>query len=320
MITHDKTTTSVADSCASLKGEGLDEVCACCGIAEVDDVKLKRCDGGCDLVKYCSDKCQELHREQHEAACKKRKAELHDKKLFSQNDISHLGECPICFLPLSIDPSKSTMMGCCSKIICMGCNHANRKREREQGLEPRCAFCREPTSKSQEEQIKQTMERIKNNDSVAMTEMGKKYHQKGEYDKALEYYAKAAELGNANAHSLLGALYYRGNGVEEDVEKAIHHWEHAAIAGHTVARGLLGFHEKKNGRSDRAAKHYIIAANLGCNISLQSVKKLFVAGIVSKEDYAAALRAYQAAVDATKSAERERAEANRIARRNCKRT
>ena len=41
------------------------EVCANCGIAGVDNIKLEDCDG-CDLVKYCSDGCRELHREQHE--------------------------------------------------------------------------------------------------------------------------------------------------------------------------------------------------------------------------------------------------------------
>jgi hypothetical protein len=41
-----------------------DEVCASCAKPEVDDVKLKKCDD-CDLVKYCSDDCQENHREQH---------------------------------------------------------------------------------------------------------------------------------------------------------------------------------------------------------------------------------------------------------------
>ena len=48
------------------EGEEKDlNVCANCGIAGVDDVTLKDCDGGCDLVKYCSDKCQENHRGQH---------------------------------------------------------------------------------------------------------------------------------------------------------------------------------------------------------------------------------------------------------------
>src|SRR6056300_1699811 len=101
------------------KVEELDadeEVCACCGIAAVDDITLKFCDD-CDLVKYCSNDCQENHRDHHNEECKKRKAELHGKELFTQNDVSHLGECPLCCLPLPLVENKSTMMGCCSKYI-----------------------------------------------------------------------------------------------------------------------------------------------------------------------------------------------------------
>ncbi len=127
-----------------------EEVCASCGIAAVDDITLKFCDD-CDLVKYCSDECQENHRPQHKQECKERKTELHGKKLFSQPDISHLGECPLCCLPLSLDAGKSIMMPCCCKSICKGCCYANQKRELNQGLEQRCAFCREPIAESDEE-------------------------------------------------------------------------------------------------------------------------------------------------------------------------
>ncbi len=157
------------------------ECCASCGIAVVDDIRLKLCGGGCDLVKYCSDGCQTNHREQHEEECKKRKAESHDKQLFTQPDSSYLGECPLCFLPLPLDPSKSTLNTCCCKSICKGCNnYANKKREIEQGLENRCAFCREPLPKSQEESNKRIMNRIKKNDPVAMIDMGKKHYREGD--------------------------------------------------------------------------------------------------------------------------------------------
>ena len=81
---------------SSTAGEGVeaaeaDICCANCGIAEVDDIKLlEECDG-CDLVKYCSDKCREEHREQHVEECNKRKAELHDR------NETHIGKCPLCF-------------------------------------------------------------------------------------------------------------------------------------------------------------------------------------------------------------------------------
>jgi hypothetical protein len=295
-----------------------DEVCACCGIAAVDDVKLKNC--ACNLVKYCTVDCQKNHRPQHKKACKKRLAEMHDDDLFGQPDSSHWGECPICCLSLPIDQGKSAMMSCCCKLICQGCNYANVKREIEQGLEHRCAFCREPISESPEERKKRLMERIKKNDPVAMTHMGKKHFAKGDFGKAFEYYTKAAELGDVEAHGCLGRAYCQGEGVEKDMKRAVYHWEQAAIGGHPFSRGLLAAQEMKNNRPERAAKHLTIAANLGCNDSLQQVKELFVKGIVSKEDYAAALRGYQAAVDAMKSSEREKGEAYFAAREAARRS
>eukprot|EP00985_Skeletonema_marinoi_P006559 scaffold2836_cov95-Skeletonema_marinoi.AAC.5 len=79
-----------------------DTCCAFCGMAEVDDIKLKKC-ADCDLVKYCSDACQKEHTSQHEEDCKKLAAELRDELLFKQPDSRHLGDCPICCLPMPLD-------------------------------------------------------------------------------------------------------------------------------------------------------------------------------------------------------------------------
>jgi hypothetical protein len=185
-----------------------DTCCASCGTAAVDDVTLKNC--ACGLVKYCSIGCQKNHRSKHKKVCKKRLAELHDKQLFEQPDISHMGECPICFLPLPLRAGKSTFMSCCSKTICNGCDYANEKSERERGLQRRCAFYREPLPKSQEESDKMIMERIKKNDPVAMKEMGKTHYGKGDYGKAFEYLTNAAELGHVESHFLLGVYIARG--------------------------------------------------------------------------------------------------------------
>src|SRR6056300_1273753 len=107
--------------------------CASCGKAEVDDVKLKKC--ACDLVKYCSVACRENHGEQDDEECKKRLAEIRERDLFEQPDESHLGECLICCLPLSLDADKSRFMPCCSKLICNGCSFANATREFERHLQ-----------------------------------------------------------------------------------------------------------------------------------------------------------------------------------------
>ena len=52
-------------------------------------------------------------------------------------------------------------------------------------------------------------------------------------------------------------------------------------------------------------KHFLIAANLGHDKSIQSLMKCYANGEVNKEDFAAVLRTHQAAVDATKSPQRE---------------
>jgi tetratricopeptide (TPR) repeat protein len=303
----------------------VDEVCASCGIAGVDDVKLKLCNGGCDLVKYCSDGCQELHREMHEQECKKRVDEmrddiqrraaelrqkfLRDKSLFEVPGGNHLGDCPICCLPLPIDLKKSMLMGCCSKSICKGCHFANQKREYEAGLEHRCAYCREPLPKTDEEFDEYRMERVKKNDPVAMREMGRPYYREGDYKTAFEYFTKAAELGDASAHFNLSVMYCNGLGVEKDEKLKVYHSEEAAIGGYTMARHNLGQIEWNDGRYERAVKHFIIAAKFGDHNSLNALRQLYAEGNASKEDYAAALHEYQAAVDATESVERDEAEA-----------
>eukprot|EP00986_Skeletonema_menzelii_P015409 scaffold11714_cov67-Skeletonema_menzelii.AAC.1 len=137
--------------------------------------------------------------------------------------------------------------------------------------------------------------------------MGGKMHEKGDYKKAFEYWTRAAALGDVQAHYQLSCSYRHGKGVEKDEKKQLHHLIEAAIGGHHGARHNLGCLEGKRGRMDRAGKHFIIAAKLGNDRSLENVKNLYKAGHVSKEDFAAALRGHQAAVDATKSPMRDEA-------------
>ncbi|KAK1734980.1 Sel1-like repeat family protein [Skeletonema marinoi] len=287
--------------------DAADICCASCGIAEVDDIKMMENDA-CDLVKYCSDKCQQDHRPQHETMCKERVAELRDEILFRQPETSHMGECPICFLPLPLDHQKSVMQSCCGKVICHGCGYANLLREREEHVDHTCPFCRHPNPKNMEESNKNKMKRVEKNDPVAIREIGKKHYQKGEYQIAFEYLTKAADLGDASAHHHLSIMYQKGEGVEKDEKKELFHLVEAAIAGHPNARYNLAVNEERNGRCDRSIKHFIIAANLGHDGSIQALKGCYKHGDVSKEDFAGALRAHYAAVNATKSPQRGAAE------------
>jgi len=280
--------------------------CASCGIGDDDDIKLKKCTA-CKLVRYCSVKCQREHRPQHKKTCKKWAVESRDELLFKQPESSHRRDCPICFLPLPLDLSKSVQRACCSKVVCNGCEYTNVIREREEKLKHTCPFCRHPTPKSQAEAGMTAKNRIEANDPTAVRNMGTRRYREGDYKSAFEHFSKAVELGDVEAHYFLSNLYLAGLGVEKDKKLLLHHLEEASIGGHPFARHNLAKYEEDNGRLDRAIKHWIIAANLGFDRSMDALKSCYTEGSVSKEDFAAAFRAHQVATDAMKSPQREAA-------------
>jgi TPR repeat protein len=152
------------------------------------------------------------------------------------------------------------------------------------------------------------MKRVKANDPVALKEMGGQCHVEGDYDAAFKYLSKAAELGNVDAHYRLGIMYWMGQGVEKDMEKTVYHFEKAAIGGHPRARHGLAWIEGRNGNIERSEKHLIIGANLGAENSMKALWKHYSAGNITKEELEAALRTNKAAIDETKSEQREEAE------------
>ncbi len=200
-------------------------------------------------------------------------------------------------------------MPCCSKVICRGCTRANMLRENEERLKYSCPFCRQEIIMSEEKAKSDVMKRIETNDPVAMCQMGLRLCDEKNYSVALEYFTKAAELGNMEAHYSLASMYGEKKGVEKDENKERFHLEEAAIGGHPRARHMLGWKELGSDKIERAKKHFIIAANLGLDDSIEALKQGYAVGHVSKEEFAAALRAHQAAVDATKSSQREAADA-----------
>ncbi len=289
--------------------------CANCGIAEVDDIKLKNCKS-CDLVRYCSDDCQNNHKSEHEEACMKRAAELRDELLFTQPESTHLGDCPICMIPLPLDEEQFTTRLCCCNFICNGCMHQTVQRSIDERTSfPNCPYCREPTPTSDDDEgfAQQIMKRVKAKDPEAMCLIGGDQYEKGDYTGAFEWFTKAAELGHAGAHFSLAGLHGNGQGVDKDSGKEKFHLEEAAIRGHPGARHNLAIEEFQEGKKERAVKHWIIAASQGGRKSIGVLMAMFKiegqGGSVSKEDLAAALRGHQSAVDATKSPQRQEAAA-----------
>ena len=285
--------------------------CAGCGITGGGDVKLMKCTG-CHLVRYCGVICQKEHRPKHKKECKRRAAELRDEILFKQPESSDVGDCPICCLPIPLDKNSSsttsTMMPCCGKGICSGCFYANLKREAEGNLDRKCLFCRHVIPRSNYKDWFKTslMKRVEANDPAAMNQMARMSLDERDFRSAFKYWSKAAKLGDMDAHYNLSVMYQGGDGIEKDEKKELYHLEEAAIGGNADARHNLGIQEWNKGNIQRAVKHWIIAAKLGDDESLDKLKDCYGRGlVVSKEVFASALRAHKAAVDATKSPMRE---------------
>ena len=184
----------------------------------------------------------------------------------------------------------------------------------ESGAKDICAYCRTEPANSDEEEVKRVMKLMEKGNADAFYLLG------GDYEvgthglpqdmaKTIELYLKAGELGCAKAYCNLGHAYQNlGLGlVEIDAKKAKHYYELAAMNGNLKARYNLGATECDNGNYKRAFKHFQLAASAGLKESLDMVKRGYMDGFVTKEEYANTLREYQKSQDEMKSDARDKA-------------
>ena len=251
---------------------------------------LKTCNA-CKEVKYCSVGCQRRHWPRHKKECKQHAANLHDKSLLNQPPRKE--KYLICYLPIPFAYGDvSTFLPCCGKIICDGCcqsfwNSGNHK----------CPFCKTEVPTENKVIIDSVMKRVDANDVYALKYLGSKYATgsrglRQDCNKALELWARAAELGSSEAHNATSDASLQGWGVEIDRKKATHHFELAAIAGHEKARYSLGWIEFESDRVDRAIKHRIISASSGHRGSMPDIQRAFERGLIQKHVFEQTLKAY----------------------------
>ena len=301
--------------------------CADCGKEEEGGISLKTCKS-CMQAKYCNAACQKKHWATHKKSCKQRAAELRDEALFK--DPPPMEDCPICFLPMpirlicciSLPPAtvssvpisdfadaneeleKWPLVGyysCCGKSICGGCVHSFR----ESGNNKRCAFCNSDRRKTEKERVEEIMKRVEANDAASIFHLAQHYYNgeggvQQDQAKAMELYARAADLGSSEAHSQLGGNYYK----EGDFKKAKMD-EAAAMAGQERARYNLGYFEVKSGNIERAVKHWMIAASAGHYKAMFQLKIGFENGHVSRESIDSTLAAYNSSCTEIRSEARD---------------
>ena len=76
---------------------------------------------------------------------------------------------------------------------------------------------------------------------LADNDIGYKYYQKGNYEKALKIWTVEADEGNRKAFYNIGLLYFFGNGVEKNLPLAFEYCQKAAFMGSPRAQNNLAF-------------------------------------------------------------------------------
>jgi TPR repeat protein len=111
--------------------------------------------------------------------------------------------------------------------------------------------------KTVEETNEELMKRVEANVAGATCQLGYYYYQGDEglqqdQEKAMDLWKHAAKLGSSEAHFSLGSVYCEGG----ELKKAKFHYEAAALPRYRV-----GIMEGKSGNEERALKHCILAAS-----------------------------------------------------------
>jgi TPR repeat protein len=161
------------------------------------------------------------------------------------------------------------------------------------GNHEQCAFCKaERKGRTEEKEVKEMLKRVEAKDASAMYHLARYYQRDGgllqDRPKALELYARAAQLGSCRAHFSLGTEYDRGG----DLKKARFHYGAAAMAGHEAARYNLGYIKRKSGNVVRAMKHMRIAAYAGCYNGMNAIIVALRQRMVSRDEVDSIMTAY----------------------------
>ena len=155
------------------------------------------------------------------------------------------------------------------------------------------------------ESVKKNPDNIRN-----IYELGRAYHKKKEYEKAVEFYQKAADKGYTNAQYNLGVMYDNGWGVRQDYIKAVELYQKAADQGNADALSNLGvmYESGQSVKQDykKAVELFEEAAAQGNAFAQINLGEMYVAGKGVKKDYVKARELFKkAAAQGNKFAEKK---------------
>lgn len=123
-------------------------------------------------------------------------------------------------------------------------------------------------------------------------------------EQAVEYLHTAIENGSDTVMNSLGAMYYKGRGVEQDYSKAVYWYTEAANKGNVTSMSNLGYcyYYGRNIPVDyeKAYQMYTKAAIMGDLIAEYKVGDMFASGKYVAKDEVSAFRIYYSLFERTK--------------------
>ena len=147
-------------------------------------------------------------------------------------------------------------------------------------------------------------------DHTRLMNLGEQYLNKGDVERAVSYFKKSAEFGNAKAQRMLGDCYFWGEGIREDKREAVKWYLLAAGQGDAEAQRILGdcYSWGEGIREDKseAVKWYRLAAEQGDAEAQRILGACYYFGTGIREDKQEAVKWYRLAAEQKNSEARWR--------------
>lgn len=138
-------------------------------------------------------------------------------------------------------------------------------------------------------------------DKTNCNHIGLVYQTMENYQQAIKYFQKAAELGNANSYHNLGVSYEKGEGVKQNFFEAFKHYQKACDLNFFPACNNVGvFYQKGQGARQNfvnAKKYYEKACNANLALACNNLGILYGKGQGVKQNFSVAKKIFGKACD-----------------------
>ena len=136
------------------------------------------------------------------------------------------------------------------------------------------------------------------------------FKQKQDMAEGLKWYHRAVEKGSSMASGKLGQCYWWGQGVEQNYDKALEYYKKASEMGDVMSFHMIGQILLEMGEIEEAMLHLRKAVH--CGIQDDELSRTLregwrEEGYITKAEYMYTLRMHQESVNAMKSQSREKA-------------